>query len=418
MLSAAPAAAAETAEPLRVLHVYRTYFPETVGGLQEAVRQICHSTTALGVENRVFTLARGRSPSVLARPEARVFRFPLHLEVASTGLSATALGGFGRLARWADVVHYHFPWPFADALHALARVTTPAISTYHSDIIRQQGLLRVYAPLMHWFLRRMARVVATSPQYALSSPVLQRYADKVEAIPLALDPNTYPALDAARAAALCRRFGRGFFLFIGVLRYYKGFDVLLDAVRAGGLHLLLAGAGPEEVRVRRRLEAEGIDNVTLLGEVSDADKVALMHLARAVVLPSHLRSEAFGIALLEGAMFGKPLLSCEIGTGTSHINRDGETGLVVPPNDAVALRAALLRLDRDDALAHRLGRGARGRFDRLFAAGPMGAEYLRLYHEVAALASARPGRAPTGWRAPAAAAGSAIEGAWDGTIGR
>ena len=75
-----------------------------------------------------------------------------------------------------------------------------------------------------------------------------------------------------------------------------------------------------------------------MGYLLEDDKVALINLCYAVVFPSHLRSEAFGISLLEGAMYGKPLISSEIGTGTSHINIDGETGLVVPPNDPVALQ--------------------------------------------------------------------------------
>ena len=70
--------------------------------------------------------------------------------------------------------------------------------------------------------------------------------------------------------------------------------------------------------------------VAVLGALDDADKVALLTLCYAVAFPSHLRSEAFGISLLEGAMYGKPMISSEIGTGTSYINIDGETGLVVP----------------------------------------------------------------------------------------
>ena len=61
--------------------------------------------------------------------------------------------------------------------------------------------------------------------------------------------------------------------------------------------------------------------------------MALLALSYAILFPSHLRSEAFGISLLEGAMFGKPLISSEIGTGTTYINIDGKTGVVVPPSD-------------------------------------------------------------------------------------
>ena len=80
---------------------------------------------------------------------------------------------------------------------------------------------------------------------------------------------------------------------------------------------------------------------SFLGAIPDEDKVALLTLCYGVVFPSHLRAEAFGVSLLEGAMFGKPMISSEIGTGTSHVNVGGVTGLVVPPGDSAALRAAL-----------------------------------------------------------------------------
>ena len=103
----------------------------------------------------------------------------------------------------------------------------------------------------------------------------------------------------------------------------------------------------------------GVKKVYFLGAVSDEDKIALVKLCRGVVFPSHLRSEAFGVTLLEGAMFGKPLISSEIGTGSSYVNIDGVTGIVVPPNDPVALRDAMRRLGQDEALATKMGRCAR-----------------------------------------------------------
>jgi glycosyltransferase involved in cell wall biosynthesis len=373
------------ARPLRVLHVYRTYFPETTGGLLEVVRQICRSTGALGVSNRIFTLARNPDPPILERDEADVYRYPLHMEVLSMSISATALGGFRPLVRWADVVNYHFPWPFADVLHVLGRVTTPAVVTYHSDIVKQRGLLLLYRPLMHWFLGRMGRIVATSPRYAETSPVLRRFAQKVEAISLALDETAYKVPDPSETAAVRERVGEGFFLFVGVLRYYKGLDFLLDSVAGTRIRLVVAGTGPKEDSLRSRIAKQGLRNVTMLGFVTDDDKAALIQLCKAIVLPSHLRSEAFGIVLLEGAMFGKPLISCEIGTGTSYVNRDGETGIVVAPRDAAALRQAMVRLDEDPTFAKRMGCGARARYERLFTGKPMGERYVRLYERMASI---------------------------------
>ena len=157
---------------MRILHVYRTYFPDSQGGLEEVIRQICLNSQAHGVESRVFCLSSDADPKVIRRPEGRVYRAPRDFEVASCSMSRTALPMFKRLVDWADVVHYHFPWPFADFLHFAAQVNKPTVLTYHSDIVRQRTLGKLYSPLMDQFLSSVDRIVCTSPNYFATSDVL------------------------------------------------------------------------------------------------------------------------------------------------------------------------------------------------------------------------------------------------------
>jgi len=368
---------------VRVLHVYKDYFPESQGGLEEAIRQICLATGSRGIDNEVFTLAPVRKQEVLARDEAKVTRFRQDGEIASCGLSVAGFLGFRQLAAAADVVHYHFPWPFADLMHLVHRVRTPSLVTYHSDVVRQRTLMRIYAPLMRRFFASVDAIVTTSPNYFASSKVLQAFSEKVEIVPLGLGADTFPALRPDVHQRLEQALGRGFFLFVGVLRYYKGLHILLDAVAGTALPVVIAGAGPVEPELKAHVERLGINNVHFLGRVSEAEKVALYDLARAVVFPSQLRSEAFGVTLIEGAMFGKPLISTEIGTGTSYVNVDGETGKVVPPGDSKDLRAAMLALASDDHTAAAMGRAARARYEQLFTAEVMGDQYADLYRRLA-----------------------------------
>ena len=304
-------------DPLRVLHVYRTYFPDPQGGLQEAIRQICLSTRDRGVMHRVFTLSPDPMPAVIHRAEADVHRFRQHVEIASSGFSLTALSGFRRLVSWADVVHYHFPWPFADLLHWIGGVTKPTLVTYHSDIVRQQGLLRLYRPLMHRFLWSADRIVATSPAYAESSAVLGRYRAKMSVIPLGLDDASYPPASTDVLQRVHAVFGNDFFLFVGVLRYYKGLHDLLAAVRRTSLRVVIAGTGPEEGRLKALARAYGGDNVCFAGYVADDEKTALIAASRGMVFPSNARSEAFGMTLLEGAMMARPLICSETRYGNN-----------------------------------------------------------------------------------------------------
>jgi rhamnosyl/mannosyltransferase len=371
-------------QPMRVLHFYKTYYPDSLGGIEQVIRQLCVGTGRLGVTNEVLSLSRQKNLAPYEFEGTMVHRVPLDFEVASNACSLSALGALARMAREADVVHYHFPWPFMDLAHFIARVNKPSVVTYHSDIVRQKHLLRLYQPLKHRFLQSVDTIVATSPNYMASSAVLDRYRDKTRVITYGLDRNTYPEPSGELLRQWQARVGEKFFLFVGVLRYYKGLHILLDAVANLDYPVVIVGAGPIEQELKAHAARLGLKHVLFVGALEDADKVALLKLCYAVAFPSHLRSEAFGISLLEGAMFGKPMISSEIGTGTTYINVDGETGLVVPPSDPGALREAMRKLWDNPQLASEMGARAEARYRELFTSEQMASGYTALYHELVA----------------------------------
>ena len=370
-----------------VLHVYQTYFPDPPGGLQEAIRQIALSTGIQGVKNTIFTLSPQPEPSILLRPEARVVRSRSWAAPASCYLGGpAAFKTFSRLAREADVLHYLFPWPFADVLHEAVRPNRPAVLTYVSDVVRQRWLGAAYAPLMWRTLRQMRVIVANCPAYARTSPVLSHpdIRNKVRVIPLGIEESSYPKDgDEAIFKRLGLNAAEPFFLFIGVLRYYKGAQFLVQAAKTLGAKVVIAGTGPEGTSLQSLAAEIGADNVVFAGQVTDAEKVALLKRCRALVLPSHLRSEAYGMVLVEAAMFGRPLISCEIGTGTSYVNAHEETGFVVTPESPEELMRAMNLLLADDDLAATMGSAARARYERLFSGPALGRAYAALFREVA-----------------------------------
>ena len=212
--------------------------------------------------------------------------------------------------------------------------------------------------------------------------MLTRYKDKTCVIPIGLDKAIYPRPRAEVKERWRQRCGDRFFLFIGVLRYYKGLHILLDAVVNTDYPVVIVGAGPIELELKQHAQRLGLKNVMFVGALDEEDKVALLELCYALAFPSHLRSEAFGISLLEGAMYGKPMISSEIGTGTTYINIDGDTGLVVPPSDPGAFRAAMRTLWDNPQLAAQMGQRAERRYWDLFTAERMAYNYMQLYREL------------------------------------
>ena len=367
---------------MRVLHFYKTSFPDTMGGVEQVINQIARGASKLGVKTDVLSLAPERVPRTIEIDGYLAHRARLDVQIASTGFSMSAFLRFAQLAKKADVIHYHFPWPFMDVVHFASRVKKPTVVTYHSDIIRQKHLLKLYRPLQWKFMGDINRIVATSPNYLATSDVLAKYKHKVNVIPIGLDKATYPVPSGEKLAYWRGRLGAKFFLFVGVIRYYKGLHILMEAAQGTDYPIVIVGAGPIEEELKAQAVQLGLNNIQFLGYLPDEDKVALLTLCYGVLFPSHLRSEAFGISLLEGAMYGKPMISSEIGTGTSFVNIADETGLVMPPSDPLALRQAMRYLWDHPEQAAEMGRRAEARYLAHFTADQMVRSYVDLYRDL------------------------------------
>lgn len=364
---------------MKILHVYKTFLNDTSGGIEQAIAQLCANSYDSEFEHTVVSLTPHPSDEIQGFLGIKNMRYQEQLSIASNSMSWKMLRDFPKLVKNFDLIHYHFPWPFADLMHWHWNIRKPTVLTYHSDVVRQKVWLRLYTPLMHRFLQSVQTIVATSPQYLASSPVLQTYREKTEVIPLGVDRHTYPRLSAERVAYWQQRYGNRFFLFVGKMRYYKGLPILLEALQGTSYPLLLVGQGPCEQALREQVRQENLTNVHFLNNISEEDKIALLHLCLAFVFPSTERSEAFGVSLLEAAMMGKPMISTSLGTGTSYVNEHQSTGIVVPPNDAQAFRAAMTDLWEHPETAACMGQAAEERHAALFTGQKMIEKYAELY---------------------------------------
>lgn len=363
---------------IRVLHVYKTAYPRSYGGVEAVIHQLCTGYHP-NFEAQVLTL--GEEDQTVYHDGIKITQCKQLFEIASTGFSKSFISNLRRLSKEVDIIHYHFPWPFMDLAHILSGVKNKTVVTYHSDIVRQKNLLRLYQPLMKHFLGSANRIVATSNNYIRTSPILQAHLNKVSSIAIGLDDDHYPK--DSTSTCLNINLPDKYFLFVGMLRYYKGLTYLLQAVALSQYPIVIAGGGPQELELKQQVEELGISSLVIFtGFVTDEVKCKLLANAYSFVFPSHLRSEAFGVSLLEAALYGKPLISCEIGTGTSYINQDLETGFVVEPENPEALATAMKRLWENESLAETMGVAARRRYVSQFSAKQSRSAYEKIYMEL------------------------------------
>jgi len=369
-------------QPARVLHIYKDYFP-VLGGIENHVRLLAEAQVQRGLAVTVLVTSLTRHTTVETINGVRVVKAARLATVASTPLSLSLFAWVRRLD--ADIAHLHFPYPIGEMAQLFLGRSQRTVITYHSDVVRQQGLLRLYTPFLWRVLARADRILPTSPQYVQTSPYLSRFANRCTVVPLGIDLQPFLTADQAQAAALRARYAAAsrVLLFVGRLRYYKGLEYLIQALPQIAGQLWVIGSGPMEDSWRALTRDLGLgDRVRFLGEVPDADLPAHYAAADLFVLPASQRSEAFGAVMIEAMAAGLPVVCTELGTGTSFVNVDGVTGRVVPPRDPTALAAAINALLSDEAMRRAMGARARERAQQEFSLETMVDRVLAVYEEI------------------------------------
>jgi rhamnosyl/mannosyltransferase len=366
---------------VKIVHVYKDYFPPVRGGIEQTIHTAAVEQVRRGHDVTVLVSASGQQRSYEERLDGvRVVRVGEWGRAFSSPLCPgfpAALAGIS-----ADVWHLHFPNPLGEVSWLLRRPPGALVITYHSDIVRQRLVMPIYGPLVHRLLERADAVLPTSDRYVERSAYLRAVRGKCRVVPSGIDLTPFGPLDHAspRAVELRERLGGPFVLFVGRLRYYKGVDVLLRAMTQVRGRAVIVGDGPmrDSLQALHR-ELELGERVRFLGSIDDAGLHRHLEAADVGVLPSTHPSEALGLSLVEYMASGMPAVCTELGTGTTFVNRHGETGLVVPPGDPRALAGAIQRLLDDEALRRRLGAAGRERAYRLFSREAMVSGYLDGY---------------------------------------
>ena len=345
---------------MKIVHVYKDFWPPVLGGIERCINWMVGGLRG-EFEFTVLVNSRDRQTREREWEGVRI------VEVGEWGraLSAPVSPSFPLWLRRlkADVWHFHLPNPTGDVSWCLTRPRGRVVATYHSDVIRQRWAMAAYGPFLHAFLRNCDTIMPTSPRQVEYSEVLKRYESKCVPVPLGMPLAPFErTAEAGTAAREIKRRYRGFplLVFVGRLRYYKGLQFLVAAMRSiPRAHLLLIGVGPEQEKLQRLVAEFGLaESVHFLGELPDAKVVAHLHAADLFVLPSHLPGEAFGLSQVEAMACGVPVVCCDLPTGVPWVNQDGVTGRVVPPADPEALSAAISELLGDDNRRLRMGEAA------------------------------------------------------------
>ena len=351
---------------MRVCHAAK-FYPPAPGGMESLVQCLCDGT-AKDWDVRVVAANESRHTIEEKCGQVRVVRAGSIGPVASVPLSPSL--PFHLWREPADCVVLHEPNPVAGSALFLRTPAPRLIVWHHSDILRPWWAPPTYGRLQRALYRRADCVIVSSPVLAARSALVQ-HARRVAVIPLGIDLNRYRGLDPARrsrVSEICAMAPGPRILFVGRFVYYKGLDVLIEAMAHCPGTLVLVGDGPLENDLRQQVAGLGLGSrVLFAGRVSDDELPAYYHASDVFVLPSVAETETYGLVQVEAMAAGVPVVSTNLPTGVPWVNQADQTGLIVPPGNAAALAEALRRLLDDRSLRRELGENGRRRAEGLFS---------------------------------------------------
>jgi len=383
---------------LRVLQFGRFNNAEQNGGIERHMQLLCAGLSARDVD--VTYLVAGdswRSTDSRISTAAGSYRL---VEAATLGTYFSTAASPMQILKALlmhrkkpfDVVHLHFPNPLAHLASFFLPKSIKRVITWHSDIVRQKRLLALYLPLLQRVTLRADALIAATPAHFTSSTQIPSSlpAIKRHVIPygrdfsdLALTPAAVELCTALKAKAKSVSTSGHIIFALGRHVYYKGFDVLIEAMQHIDAQLILGGDGPLKAELQQQVERLGVTHkVTFTGSIKETELAAYFNACDVFCLPSVAQSEAFGLVQLEAMACGKPVVCTQLNNGVNVVNQAGVTGLAVPVRDAAALAAALNTLLNDDALRSKLGKQAKAHAISGYSLSAMSNSHLALYHRL------------------------------------
>jgi glycosyltransferase involved in cell wall biosynthesis len=364
------------ANRIRVVQIGK-YYPPHVGGIETHLQTLCNGLKE-SHDVQVFVAGDRRRDEDAIVDGVTVHRLGIQFKIAGAPVCPTMPWKIRCVG--ADIVHIHLPNPAGMLAILASGYRGPLVATWHSDVVRQRRLAKMFEPIQRRFLANCSALIATSPNYLESSPDLYRRSKRTAVIPYGIAVEEFRDLPAAAVAAIRRERSWPLLLAVGRLVYYKGFEYLIRAMTQIDATLLLVGDGPLRHSLMSVASELGVaSRIEFLGEMQPREIIPYYHAADLFVLPSIARSEAFGIVQLEAMACGKPVVNTSLDSGVPYASLDGVTGITVEPGSADALASAINRLLGDASLRTALGEAARRRVQSEFTIDTMVQRIRDLY---------------------------------------
>lgn len=320
----------------------KMYYPE-IGGVESAARTIAEFGLRLYGHSMVITFNTDKHKVEENINGVQVIRLPVWFRRDPIRLSREYAKILYEYDSDKTVWFFHFPNVQNELFFYNHNLKGRKICLYHSDIDGWGALGAMYnSMIVPKFLNKMDTIITTSPNLANSSPYLVNHKPRI--LPLYVDTELFKPDSISRKKFLSKHGipkDAKIILYVGRYGRYKGLDYLLTAFEMlpQDYYLVLIGGEPNDKYKDER--------VLQLGPIPHEQLPQYYNACDVFVLPSIDRGEAFGLVGLEALACGVPIITTELGTGTSYYNIDGVTGRVIPPKNVTELMYAILDITQN-----------------------------------------------------------------------
>lgn len=381
---------------MRILHAYKIYRPDIEGGIPAVISSLAQASEG-GIVHSVLCARRRGMAQNYTIDGVSVEAVSSLGTLFSTPLAPAYIPAFIRRARMSDLVIHHAPLPLNDAAILLGLPDDVALVVYwHAEIVGYNLLKRLVAPLIRRVLARADRIVVSGQPMIDNSEFLRPHAAKCSAFPFGMDLDYWRARGPAEqaAAANTNPARPRHIVSLGRLVGYKGYDVLIRAMRDIDAQATIVGEGPLLSELQQLAAENGVaDRVRFAGRIERGEIRQLFHAADVFAFPSVTEAEAFGIVQVEAMAVGLPVVNTSLATTVPLVARHDREALTVTPGDPHALAQALNRILGDPELARRLGAAGQ---ERAFQEFDQSAFHKRMATVYADAVRARYARAASG----------------------
>lgn len=349
-----------------VLQINKLYTPD-IGGIETVVEDYANY---LKQYDDVIVLCISKNFSLKTKIELiddiTVYRCSSFGTYLSMPVSLSFYYYMYKLSRQASHLHIHEPFPLASLGWFIIPKKVKLFITWHSDIIKQKNIKKIFEYFQKKLLTRTNIIIATSNNMVEYSEILTPYKHKTIVIPLCIDINSY--LTDIICDNILDGLPKEYVLFIGRFAYYKGILVLLKAIEQINMNIpfVIVGDGSLSIEIENHI-AKSNKNIHFINRfVTDSEKKCLLKHSKFMVFPSIYPSEAFGIIQLESMVYGKPVINTSLPTGVPWVSKHNISGLTIEVADIIALSSAIMELYTNNILYKKLSEGALDRVSSFF----------------------------------------------------